>query len=164
MNKYFFLKKSILFYFLMTVPVFLHSQTALVIEEILNMQEVSMQQAAWLVLEAANTSYSANIPYSADTSSQIDAFRYAIEQNWLPGMAEGGDIIRFDQLSYLIMRAFDIRGGIFYSIFRNPHYAYRELVYRNIIFGRTYPGMAVSGYTMLYVVNRVLSYREANLI
>ena len=147
--------KSLLICVFLMVPAFVHSQTAQTIEDLLDSQAVSNQQAAWLVLEAAN------VP---GISSQADAFHYAAELNWLPTNVNANDRISFDQLSLLIMRAFDMKGGIFFSLVGSPHYAYRELVYRNIILGRVSPRMAVSGYNLLYVVNRVLSFQEAELL
>ena len=151
-------KRLVIACFFLVVPVFTYSQTAQAIEELLDTQAVNMQQAAWLVLEAANLSGPAGI------ISQAEAFRYAVEQQWLPANAEPNSRIRLDRFSLLVMRAFDMRGGIFYSIFGNPHYAYRELVYRNVILGRADPGMAVSGYELLYVVNRILAFQEADLL
>jgi outer membrane protein OmpA-like peptidoglycan-associated protein len=58
------------------------------------------------------------------------------------------------------MGAFDLKGGIFYSIAKNPHYAYRELVYKEVIQGRTDPGMLVSGEEFLFILSRVLSLVE----
>jgi outer membrane protein OmpA-like peptidoglycan-associated protein len=47
-----------------------------------------------------------------------------------------------------------------YSFFQNPHYAYRELVHRDVIQGRTYPGMTVSGEMLLFMVSRIFSIIE----
>ena len=151
MKKYLFL--FVCFFVLHSV--ILHSQTAQAIEDLLDLRAVSKQQAAWLVLEAANI---------ASIGSQAAAFRYAVEQQWLPASAAANDRIRLDELSFMIMQAFDIRGGLFYSLIGNSHYAYRELVHRNIIMGRADPGMDVSGDELLFIVNRVLSFQEANLL
>ena len=149
---------TIILIFMMAVPVYLYSQTAQLIEELLNTDAVSNQQAAWLVLEAADISRQMGI------NSQIEAFRFAAEQQWLPMNAQAHGRARLDQISYLIMRSFNMRGGIFYSLFGGPHYAYRELVYRNLILGKTVPRMHVSGYDLLFIVNRVLSFQEANIL
>jgi hypothetical protein len=54
------------------------------------------------------------------------------------------------------MRSFNIKGGIMYSLIKNPHYAYLELVYKNIIQGRTEPAMNVSGERLLFFTTRAL--------
>jgi len=95
-----------------------------------------------------------------DTSAQ-DTLRFAIGKNWLP-QADAQDAISLDRLSLLIMRAFALRGGPMYSLFHNAHYSYREMVYKDLIQGRSDPSMTVSGYTMLLIVNRLLYYIEDN--
>ena len=143
---------TILLLFLL-LPVFLHAQTAERIERLLQSSAVTYEDAASFVLEAADV-------FTAPTPAE--ALSYAVEQGWLPrGGAVGGNA-RLDRVSLLIMRSFNIRGGLFYSIARNPHYAYRELVYLNVIQGRNDPAMAVSGDLLLFMINRVLSYKEAN--
>ncbi|MCL2093213.1 MAG: hypothetical protein FWH12_03370 [Treponema sp.] len=101
-----------------------------------------------MVLEAAGTDY---------RSSPGNAFSYAVQQGWLCSRLQGSDAIRLDDLSLLIMRAFDIPGGIFYRLTGNSHYAYRELQYLSIIQGRVSPGMEVQGDLLLSLINRVLS-------
>jgi hypothetical protein len=149
MKKYLFIAIC----FFVVLPVF--AQTAVEIERLLDTDAVSYQQAAWLVLEAAG------IP-PAFISNQADAFRHAAEQGWLSGGLSAGDRARLDEVSRLIMQSFDIRGGVFYTLTGGRHYAYRELVYRNIIQGRSSPSMAVSGEFLLFLVNRVLAFQEAN--
>jgi len=58
------------------------------------------------------------------------------------------------------MRSFGIKGGIFYSIFKSPHYAYRELVYRGIIQGRVSPKTAVSGDMLIFGTNQTIMFQE----
>ena len=144
--------------FLLAAPFFLYSQTAQEIEGLLNTSALNNQQAAWLVLEAADLSGPAGFP------SQGEAFRYAIEQELFPSNLMPNERARLDQVSLLIMRSFNISGGLFYRLTGNRHYAYRELVYRNIIVGRADPEMAISGYDLLYMVNRLLSFQEDNLL
>ena len=154
MKKYF----CIFVCFLLVVPVFLYSQTAQRIEDLLNYEAVSYEQAAWLVLDAADISDSAGI------SSQGEAFRYAVEQQWVPGDAPANGRVSLERVSLLIMQAFGMRGGLLYTLTKSPHYAYRELIFRNVIVARSDPQMAVSGYWLLFMVNRVLSYQEANAL
>jgi hypothetical protein len=139
-------------FFLLTVPVFLFSQTADGIEFYLDIKAVNYKQAAWLVLEAANVSgdyYRFN---------PEEAFRFAEERQWLPRKADPMQEIKLRQVALLIMQAFDLKGGLMYSVFKNPHYAYREMVYQEIIQGRADPGMAVSGESLLFMISQVLSH------
>jgi flagellar motor protein MotB len=128
----------------------LGAQTADEIETLLETKAVSYGQAARFVLNAADISDGYN------HSSPEDAFRFAAEQRWLPEKADSSDPIDLQQTSRLIMRAFGVRGGPMYSIFKSSHYAYREMVYQDIIQGRADPGMSVSGELLLFLVNRIL--------
>ena len=131
-----------------TVPSLLFGQTAERIERLLKQEQVNFKDAALLVLEA-----SGRLDPSKQTNAD-DAFSFAKERGWLPKSAEANADARLDSLSLLVIRAFDIDGGLFFSLFKNPHYAYRAMVYRGIVQGRSDPQMFVSGELLLYTVNR----------
>jgi len=138
--------------FILAAPAF--AQTAAEIEKLLETEAVSYEQAAWLVLEAADLSP------SFESSASDGAFNFAARQGWLPKKAAPQDKASLEGISLLVMRSFGIKGGLFYSLLKNPHYAYREMVYQDIIQGRSDPQMAVSGDLLLFLVNRVLSRTE----
>jgi hypothetical protein len=144
---------SVVLFVLLTAPVFLYPQTAERIERLLETSAVSYEDAASFVLEAADL---------LDAPTPAEALSYAVDRGWLPRGGAVSGRARLDGVSLLIMRSFNIRGGLFYSAARNSHYAYRELVYLNVIQGRNDPAMAVSGDLLLFMINRVLSYKEAN--
>jgi hypothetical protein len=146
-----FLLLSIIFFLGSFVfePQLLDAQSAERLEALLDSDAVSYEQATAFVLEAAEVSVNSG-----------EAFRYASEQSWLPRSAKAADNVRLDGLSLLVMKAFELKGGAFYSIFKNPHYAYRELQYRKIIEGMTAPAIAVSGDLLFFIVNRVLEHQE----
>jgi len=112
---------------------------------------VTYAQASRFVLEASGKMVTYN-PY--------EAFEYASENKWLPGKVSADQNARLDAVSLLILNAFDIKGGIFYSITNNSHYAYRELVYLRHIQGRVDPAMDVSGELLLFIVSSVLTGRD----
>jgi len=138
--------------FLLAAPAF--AQTAAEIEKLLETEAVSYEQAAWLVLEAADLSG------SFEGSAPDGAFKFAAQQGWLPKNAAPRDKASLEGISLLVMRSFGIKGGLFYSLMKNPHYAYREMVYQDIIQGRSDPRMTVSGDLLLFIINRVLSHAE----
>jgi outer membrane protein OmpA-like peptidoglycan-associated protein len=153
-----FVKKYVLFLALcfLTVPAFLAAQsTAQEIETLLGTNAVTYAQAARFALEASD---------KLAVPDHNEAFRYAQERGWLPRNVLADDTARLDGISLLLMRSFDIGGGIFYSITQNPHYAYRELVYKEIIRGRADPAMKVSGELFLFLTGRLLSQRDETAI
>ena len=122
--------------------------TAAEIETLLNTKAVTYAQAARFVLEASD----ANI-----TANPAEAFTFALDRNWLGKKAAADTEARLDGIALLVMQSFDMKGGILYSLTKNPRYAYRELVYQSVITGITDPAMTVSGDELLYIVNRVFS-------
>jgi hypothetical protein len=144
------MKKLLIFFTvcLSTVPVF--AQTAAEIESVIVADSVTIGQAAWILLRAAD------IP----VQSQQEAFNYASQRKWLPKNASPEDAVRLDRAALLVMHSFGISGGNIYSMFQTPHYAYRELEYKNIIQGRTDPAMKVSGRYLLFIIGRVIEQQE----
>ena len=129
----------------------LSAQTATELETLLETQVVTYEQAARFVLQAAER---------AAISDPAEAFRFAVEQKWLPKNAAPGAAVQFEGLSLLLMYSFGLKGGIFYSITKSPHFAYRELVYQTVIQGVVDPHMTVSGFQLIFMTNRILSFRE----
>jgi len=139
---------------LFAAPCLLFAQTAERIERLLEQERVSYRDAALLVLEA-----SGKIDPAIQTSAD-NAFNLAMQQGWVPNGAQANINITLSGLSLLVIQAFEINGGVLFSLFKNPHYAYRAMVYRGIIHGRTDPQMQVSGELLLYTVNRAIKKEE----
>jgi len=127
------------------------AQTAAEMETLLNTHAVTYAQAARFVLQAAGAAAIAN---------PAAAFRFAQEKDWLPKGVSPETPARLDGVSLLFMNAFGLKGGLLYSLVKNPHYAYREMVYRSAIQGRADPHMAVSGYQLIFITNRILESNE----
>ena len=150
-------KKKNLFFtvcLLLAFPAFLHAQTAEIIEEMLDREALSYEQASWFVLRASDI--------SNDNTPQAEAFKYAKDRKWLPKKAAGESIGSLEGVSLLIMRSFNIKGGLLYSLFKKPHYAYRELIYKDVIQGTADPEMAVSGEQLLFMVSQILVKWDVN--
>ena len=146
--------------FLFAFPLF--GQTADKLEALLNKQVLNWVDAAVFVLEASE----AEAVRIAGNSNPVllsdprEAFRFAQEQKWLPSKAKPDDAVRLNGIALLLMRSFDLKGGIFYSMFKNPHYAYREMLQAEVIRGNTDPGMPVSGQELLLLIGRILTAKE----
>ena len=138
---------------LLLLPALMPAQTATLLERLMAADELNYEQAAGFVLEAAD------LPDYYPTT-QAAAFRYAADNKWVPVNASATDKANLEGVSLLVMQSFGFKGGLFYTLAKSPHYAYRELVYKEIIQGRTDPKMAVSGDLLLFMVGRALSLTE----
>jgi len=122
-------------------------------EMLLGAKTITYAQAARFVLEASDVLI---------TGYPEVAFDLAVQRNWLPKELNASDTARLDRISLLLMRSFDIKGGLFYSLIGNSGYAYRELVYKGVIQLRSDPHMAVSGERLIFYINRIFSLYEGS--
>lgn len=129
----------------------LAAQTAAEMETLLETPAVTYAQAARFVLEASD---------AAKIADPAEAFLFAAERNWLSKKTAPENEARLDEVSLLLMRSFNLKGGLFYSMAHNPHYAYREMVYQAAIQGKVDPHMSVSGFQLIFMTNRILSFLE----
>ncbi len=126
----------------------LAAQSAKEMDALLSDERVSYARAARYVLPAAGV-----LPAAV---SEAEAFGAALERGWLPAGADPAGFIRLDQQAYLVMKAFSLDGGLMYSLFPGPRYAYRELSYRQYIQGRRDPAQPVPGSRLVRILGRVL--------
>ena len=124
---------------IISAPMF--GQTAARLETLLERQELSWADAAAFIDEAADAEHL---------------------EPWLPKGAFPDDTAKLNGVALLLMRSFDLKGGLIYRISKSPHHAYREMVYRKVIRGNADPDRPVSGPELLMMVNRVLAMTENN--
>jgi hypothetical protein len=125
-----------------------YAQTAAELEDILRAQTVTYAQAASFVLEAAEVTV---------TENTAQAFALAAERAWVSKKASAEKHITLAELSFLIMKAFDMKGGMMYAVMPCPRYAYRSMISRSFIQGDADPDMTVSGDRFLLILGNVLN-------
>ncbi|KGE70930.1 hypothetical protein [Spirochaeta lutea] len=104
---------------------FLGAQSNAVIDEILDQDEVHLSHAAYLLATAGDL--------LEDSAQPQDALSYMQDAGWVDRGANPQDMVTAELFSYLLMRTLNIRGGIMYSLFPGPRYAYREMVFQSIL-------------------------------
>ena len=147
-------KPSLLFlaaFFCCLAAASLSAQIAQKVENLLNEPAITWSRATAFAIEASE-----RLVYSNET----EAFVFASERKWLPKNALPEEKARLSGISLLLMGAFDLKGGLFYSMTKNPHYAYRELIYKEVIQIKSDPEMTVTGEEFIFMINRILTYKE----
>ena len=129
------------------------SQSTDIVDTILEQEKTEVGHAAYMVLVAAGE--------LSESASPGEAVSLLNEKGWNFSSKEADEAIRLGEYSYIIMQAFDIGGGIFYSLFPGPRYAARELVYKKFVTGGLSYLRDVSGEEALRILGRVLEWKGA---
>lgn len=124
----------------------LTGQSASRIDDILAQEVLRYGSGAYLLLGSTG-----QVDRSATPSDSVEVLK---ELGFHLDGKEVGDSLNLGELSLLVMRVFDVRGGLLYSLLEDPRYAARELEFRQVIQGRAFPGMRVNGQRGLRIVNR----------
>jgi hypothetical protein len=145
------MKRSVvlLLFLTLSLPGLFAQSMAADMDRVLDSEEVTWAQAARFVLPAAGF---------VNEAAAV-AFRDAQLRDWLPRNAEPDGIADFGGLSFLLMKAFDIPGGMMYRIFPGPRYAYRELQYLDILQGQHDYKRPVSGFWLIALIGRAIDIR-----
>jgi hypothetical protein len=123
----------------------LQGQTA-EIDSILNEDSVNWEQAARFVIPASGRLLA--------NTNEAEAYTFAETRFKLPAKIQADSQITLAGLCYLLMKTFNIKGGLMFKIAPSPRYAYREFVKRGIVQGRRDPMEKVSGNDMLSLISR----------
>ena len=80
------------------------------------------------------------------------------QRKWgsFPESAVAETPVRVDQLSFMLMKSLSLKGGVMYSLFPGPRYAYKEMVYKKVLNGTGGPARLVSGDEVLRSLSNAL--------
>jgi hypothetical protein len=142
----------IVFSFLFVTPAFMPAQTAAELETLLETPAITCAQAAQFVFACTEPAESAAIEA---------AFEQALANHWFPKDTAAGDPLTLGTLSFLMMKAFNMKGGLMYAILPGSRYAFRIMVSRSLIQGTADPAMTVSGERFLHILGNILAGEES---
>lgn len=132
---------------------FANSQSNTIIDEIFAQQQIQFGHAAYMVLTAAG-----RLPENATTS---DAVTFLELQNWGFASITPSSIITLGDYSNLLMRSFDLSGGLLYSLFPGNRYALRELVYLRAVNLPVWPAKEINGEEALRILTKIIDIKDS---
>lgn len=115
------------------------------ISELLAAEEISNGQASYFVCVYQNL--------SDENILDDEAFSVLAEKKLFAGSEKSDEKITLSKACYLVARASNMKGGIFYSIFGSKRYAFREFKALKIIPDKADPMQKVSGQEFLAILN-----------
>jgi hypothetical protein len=128
------------------------AQSNELVDKILDQEELTAETAAYLALAGAG--------HLDPDATLDDAFTYARERRWILETYSGNDPVRLGDFAELIVRSFEIPGGLMYRLAPGPRYAARELAFREIVVGSVTPYRDLSGEEALRILGEALDWRE----
>lgn len=145
----------LLFVFFCLGAVAATAQSNGVIDEFLGQEKADYSQAVYLVLAAADL--------ISDTATPAEAVNTLAEKQWGLPSSDAPATITLGQYSYLLMRAFNIPGGLMYRLVPGPRYAVREVAYLGFVTDKPTPYRSLSGEEAMRILGAVLSWKEERL-
>jgi hypothetical protein len=124
------------------------------LDELLSQAPARFDSTTYLILTAAQ-----QIP---ETTTPADAFDAAVAAGLVPKTAKADGPVSVQDLSYLLMKALTLPGGLEWMFFPNPRAAYRELVYREAVNDSGGPDRAVAGDEVVRTLSTVQSSRSGH--
>jgi hypothetical protein len=147
-------KKQLICFFLIEIALGggLFAQSNAFIDKLIDEQEATYGESAFMALASAGLVK----PEGAVT----DAIAYMTANNW--GFVKNPDEpVTLGDLCYVLMRAYNMTGGLMYALFPGPRYAAREFEYLELVRRYPVPSRRLSGEEVLQLVGKVLSFKEA---
>ncbi len=130
----------------------LAAQSNLFLDELLSAEEAPFGSAVYLALAAASI-----IPEEATIEMAVGTLA---KRNWGMRLKAPTEPIRFGEYAFLLMKSFDIPGGLMYRLFPGPRYAARELVYLDLVAESSDPSRILSGEDVVRILSSVLDWSE----
>lgn len=148
------MQKTFLFIFCLALAFPVFGQTAAEVDAILSADTVSAAVLARFALGAADLLP----PELSGPDAEKAAYDMALQKGWIT-IPENKNATLKDT-AFIIMCAFDLKGGLLYTWFKSPRYAYREMLYLKLIWGHADEAMPVTGQRLLMILDKTVSYAD----
>ena len=146
-------KPGVLLILLLSMALPLAAQSNQILDQLLDQPAASFGDVVYMTLTAARL--------VADTATREQALETLQQQDWkVPVLAADAPILLGDY-AFLLMKAFKLSGGMFYSLFPGPRYAVRELGYLKIIATDARPDRTLSGEEAVRILGNVMARKES---
>lgn len=132
-----------LFFFLLAFGVY--AQSADKISEIIESEEITYGQSAWLAY-----SYAEEGGESADYGTALQS---AVEKGWVSSGAVSDKPINLQELCGLFVKAAGMKGGLLFRLTKANRYAFKELKAVSVLDSAADPSMTVTGQNAVSILN-----------
>lgn len=127
---------------------FSFSQSADAVTEMINTRNTTYGQSAYFVATA--------LELISETATQDEAITALVNAAIINQPANVQKPIPLNEFSSLCMKAWKIKGGVFYSLFKSKRYAFRELKALGMISISADPSQTIKGRDALKVITQCI--------
>ncbi|UTC63712.1 hypothetical protein E4O00_07085 [Treponema sp. OMZ 788] len=141
------MKKLFLILICLSIGTLIFAQSAEKVDEILDSKNLTRGQACYLVGTAIGE------------VKEADSYQTAFDKFKGLKMFENkkhDEPIRFDEFSNLALQYSSIKHGLWYSIAKNPHYAFRQLKIMKMIPQKTVPSSNITPFTAINLLAKIM--------
>lgn len=139
-------KLLIVFSVLMAFP--LMGQQSNIIDDVISQRSIDLQNATYLALTAGDI-----IDESTEPS---EALKVLQDLNWSIKKAETNRELTLGDSTVLLMNSLKVKGGIMYSLTKQPRYAYKEMVFRGILKPEEDLKRSISGIEFITILTELM--------
>lgn len=138
------MKKIILIPVLLTMlTTLLVAQDAAVITEILNKPVTDLKDFSYMIASSEGRS-----------GTPFEAYTFCDRYGSFPYRSAADLPLKAKTVSVFLMKHYEIKGGIFWTIFKSPRYAFRELKHTGLWINNRDPDYILSGRDVIRVLGR----------
>ena len=140
---------GIVFAFVTGCSIFAQSSERL--SALLDSQTATCAQSSYLAAFYANL--------IDEEGTDLQAFEALKSAGYFSSDVEADSEITVSQLSFVYMKALDLKGGLFYTLFPSKRYSYKELKAKDVLPKETDPSMKLSGRDTIDIFNACLELK-----
>ncbi len=147
------MRKSSIFFILLLLTVRpLFAQSNELLDRLLEQSEAKYGDVVCMALSAAQL-----LPEDATPEQALEVLR---QKGWKVRILAADASTPLGDYAFLLMKAFNLTGGVFYRMYPGPRYACRELGFRKIIHSDARPNRIVSGEEAVAILGNVMAGTE----
>ena len=139
----------ILVFLAIGLPCFAQSNSE--VDDLLAQVQARTDSAAYMILVASGQ--------LGEDASPSDAYTMLLDKKWILAAQEPSFPIKVDQYCAIVMRALGLKGGLMYSLFPGPRYAYREFVAKGFVNPSGGPKRLLPGDEVLRILRQALDLK-----
>jgi hypothetical protein len=156
MKSYILKKNLLLLCILLMFLGYIYTQDASYLSDIIESDAISWEQASFLILSGGEI-----LP---EDVAPRDAWDELLSTYWFSNVPERGSHITVAEFCGMATKTLDYKGGLFYSLFKNDRYAFRDLRFKAIVPAHLDPQAKLKGLDALSITERLIEEVERSAL